>query len=467
MATGGGPRWRTRLGGAVAAVVLLGAGVAIGVRVAGSAGDAEDAPPAFEAAAADESGDTTERPTSEVDRSPVDLTPTTSAAPTSTGIDGVFVETFTGDPPEPTPWSSANWDITIHSRDVTALDRLDPMQAAHGPDCSPPDNTHLSIEYATAVYQCKDHVMTAINGPGYAMIYLTPDQMIDFSDEAVIRFDISTHRDSVRDWWDVWITPYEDNLQLPLDLGSDVDVTGPPRRSLQVMLGTENQVKATIRDDFDPVLFPNWPEDVVTGDVFTGWETFLEPDARRRDTIEIRLSPTHLKVGMPDYGFWWIDTEIPEIAWTSGVVQLGHHSYNPTKDCNSTNNPRPPVDECLPNTWHWDNVEMSPTIPFTVVQSSPRQATSDTPAVSLVSPAPPNAHVRFAGIGRDMQVRFDDGDWQPAELQATDRETKEEHFASYWHPIPAGTTTVEFRAEDWYADRWRVRDVTVWSPEAP
>ena len=473
MASVGGQHAKTWIVGAIAALTLLGSGVLIGVGVAGStdeAVDEVDEPTDDSTADADDAA--TEQ-SSDVDPTADDGAPVTvwsdppATTPTATGDAGTFVETFTGSPAVPTPWASADWDITIHSRDVESLDVLDPMQAAHGPDCSPSDATHLSTEYATAVYQCKDHLMTAINGPDYAMIYLTPDQMIDFSDEAVIRFDVSTHRDSVRDWWDVWITPYDDNLQLPLDLGSEVDATGPPRRSVQVMLGTENQVKATIRDEFEPVLFPNWPEDVVTGDVFTGWETFLEPDARRRDTVEIRLSPTHLKVGMPDYDFWWIDSDIPEIEWTSGVVQFGHHSYNPSKDCNTTNNPRPAVAECLPNTWHWDNVQMSPTVPFTVVHSSARQATSDAPTMTLDAPAPADAHLRFAGIGLDLEVRFDGGDWQPAQLQATVRETKEEHFASYWHPIPEGTTTVEFRGDDWWADRWRVRDVTVWSPHSP
>ena len=39
--------------------------------------------------------------------------------------------------------------------------------------------------------------MTSINASGYGVIYLTPDQMVDFSaGEAVVRFDMSTFRTS-------------------------------------------------------------------------------------------------------------------------------------------------------------------------------------------------------------------------------------------------------------------------------
>ena len=318
------------------------------------------------------------------------------------------------------------------------------------------------------MFLCRDHMMTAINAGGYAMIYLTPDRMVDFSGgDATIRFDVSTLRTSVRDWWDVWITPYDDNLQLPLDLGSDVDATGPPRNSVHITLGTENQLKADIEQEFDRVEFPDWPEDVVTGDVFTGYETFLEPDAARRDTVEIVISRDHLKVGMPAYDFWWIDTEIPQLAWDRGVIQFGHHSYNPTKDCNIENNPAPRVERCTPNTWHWDNVTISDAVPFTIIKTDARAASEVDPTLDLATPAPPAAHVRFAGIGNDLQVRFDDGPWESAERQATERPTKEEHFASYWHPVPVGTRTVTFRADDWFAGPWLARDVTVWSNAGP
>ncbi len=216
-----------------------------------------------------------------------------------------------------------------------------------------------------------------------------------------------------------------------------------------------------------PSTFRTWPERYVTGDTFTGYETFLAPDAKRRDTFEIRISADHLKVGMPDYDFWWVDTDIPELSWTEGVVQFGHHSYNPTKDCNIANNPRPPVDECLPTTWHWDNVSISPARPFTIISSTSRTADAASPAIDFGAPAPPGGHLRFAGIGGNLRVRFDDSAAVPATPQATGNPTPEGHFTSYWVEIPAGTTTVTFSGDDWFDGPWHVRDASIWANQAP
>jgi hypothetical protein len=127
----------------------------------------------------------------------------------------------------------------VHSRDVNTWYQLEPMNTDHGADCSPPPATHpLSRRYEDAVYQCRNHVMTAIKAEGYGMIYLTPNHMVDFSQgPAAIRFDVSTLRTSLRDWIDLWITPYEDNLQIPLQTDiAMVDASGPPRRAVHVLM---------------------------------------------------------------------------------------------------------------------------------------------------------------------------------------------------------------------------------------
>jgi hypothetical protein len=62
--------------------------------------------------------------------------------------------------------------------------------------------------------------MTAIAADGYGVIYLTPNQLVDFSvGEATVAFDVSTLRLSHRDWIDLWITPYADILQPPPKTG--------------------------------------------------------------------------------------------------------------------------------------------------------------------------------------------------------------------------------------------------------
>ena len=112
------------------------------------------------------------------------------------------------------------------------------MQADHGPGCeAPPGGAQgLTNPLEGAVYTCRNHTMTAINDDEYGVIYLTPDHMVDFSSgEAVIKFDVSTRRTSGRDWIDVWVTPFADNLQLPLDSWLP-DLNGPPRQAVHIRM---------------------------------------------------------------------------------------------------------------------------------------------------------------------------------------------------------------------------------------
>lgn len=86
-----------------------------------------------------------------------------------------FAFTFNGAPAAPQPWTPSNWDVSVHSRALDTWDVLETMQAAHGTNCSGPPATHTISNYQDAVYQCNDHIMTAIKGTDYGMIYLTPN----------------------------------------------------------------------------------------------------------------------------------------------------------------------------------------------------------------------------------------------------------------------------------------------------
>lgn len=376
------------------------------------------------------------------------------AAPTSTPVPqpATYRETFDGSPAHPEAWRPANWDVTVHSRDTDTWEELEPMHAAHGPDCSPPPAAHTTSNYTQAVYRCKDHLMTAINASGYGAIYLTPGYLIDFADGmAVVQFDLSTLRTSQRDWIDLWISPYAEQLQLPLhDWGPDL--SGEPRNAIHIRMDSvsgKTVFKAWVVRDFEAT--------EIEGNWWTGYEEVLTPSAKQRDTFELRISQTRIQFGLPTYDFWWIDTAIPELAWSQGVVQLGHHSYNPTKDC----------DDCGANTWHWDNIVIDPAIPFSIIPAQRRFADEQAATVRFAQPAPAAAHLRFAGVGTDLEVRFGAGTtWQPAQLQDQER-LVEEHFKSYWMPIPAGVTEVQFRGESWWGGGWHVRDLSIWSPELP
>jgi hypothetical protein len=361
----------------------------------------------------------------------------------------VFLETFDGDPPQPQPWNPPNWDVVVHSRDVSTWDQLEPMHAGHGGNCSPPPETHMITAYKDAVHLCKNHVMTAINASGYGVIYLTPDHMVDFSKgEAVIQFDVSTARTSTRDWIDLWITPYEDNLQLPL---SDFypDLSGDPFRAIQVEMGTFNG-----KTTFGLNVIRNFKAQSINGTTWIGYEDFLTPSATRRDRFELRISSNHIKFGMPDYNFWWFDADIPTLEWTQGIVQFGHHSYTPQKAC----------DGCGPNTWHWDNVRIQPAIPFTIIEAKERYTNKKQGSrINLSAPAPADGYLRFSGIGKNLEVSFDDGaTWQKALPQKQERYS-EGAFWSYWMPIPASVSHILFRGQDWWGGEWRVKDISAWS----
>lgn len=324
------------------------------------------------------------------------------------------------------------------------------MMAAHGPNCEPPPANHRIDQYDQAVYQCKNHLMTAINDPGYGLIYLTPDHLVDFSQgEAVIRFDVSTLRRSQRDWIDLWITPFGDHLQLPLE-NYLPDLSGEPKNGVHIRMEfTPSSFKGFLTQDFEIFEIPG------TGKAWQGYETFLTPDEKRRDTFELRLSRDHITFGMPAYDFYWIDTAIPHLGWDQGVVQLGHHSYNPSK-----------CEGCAPSTWHWDNIFIQPAIPFTILPADRRYVdASSLPVVQFTPHTLENAFLRFSAIGKNIEVSFDHGlNWQKARIQSQ-MIYEDDKFWSYWMPVPDGIEKVQFRGEDWWGGKWHVRDISIWSED--
>jgi hypothetical protein len=365
------------------------------------------------------------------------------------------LQTFTGSPPVPTSWSSADMDVTVHSRDIGTWQSLEPMRAGHGSDCAPPPTTHAISQYEQAVFQCRDHIMTAINAGGYGVVYLTPNDLVDFSGgEAVVRFDVSTARTSSRDWIDLWVSPYEDHLQLPLDNWLP-DLSGEPVRSVHLRMDS-----SSAQSIFRASVIRKFATEDISGNWWTGYESVLTPSATQRETFELRLSRTHIKFWMPAYNLVWIDADVADLGWTSGVVQLGHHSYTPTKDC-------PSGQTCTPNTWHWDNVSISPAVPFTIIQADRRfvDQTTGSTSINFTAPAPAGAHLRFAAqSGTTPQISLDRGQtWQAARLQPA-AAPGADHVKSYFTPIPAGTQRVEVRGTGGYwGSQWIARDFSIWA----
>ena len=361
-----------------------------------------------------------------------------------------FLQTFDSAPPAPLAWRPADWDVTIHSRSPDRFNALEPMDAMHGSDCSAPPASHRVSAYEDAVFICNGHVMTAISDEGYALIYLTPNQLVDLSGgEAVVRFDLSTLKTSGRDWVDLWLTPFGQNLQLVLD--EDLpDGNGLPRNAVHIRM--DNFGEGT---GFRAQVIRNFVAEDLPQAEQTPYESVLTPSAVRRDTFELRISRTHIRFGMPAYGLTWIDTVVPDLGWSAGVLQLGHHSYNPRKDGAGN----------VPNTWHWDNLSISSAVPFTIVPGVRRYVDATVPGfMQFTAPAPANAFLRFTGIGNGLSVSFDGGrSWQAAKQQEHSNAVPEEHFKSYWMPVPAGTSTVQVRGQDWFGGPWMVRDFSIWS----
>lgn len=406
-----------------------------------------------------------------------------------------FFETFDGTPSSPDPFTQVGqntWDIGIHSRNVDTWDLLMPFAHHHGPNCEAPLTanatapfssselvTHNSNgRYEDAVFKCKDHVMTSIFGVGrsindsYAMISMTPNHMVDFSSgEAVIRFNVTTFRTTQRDWIDVWIMPWDDSMQLPFDsseLGT-VDLQGMPRNGVSVSMFAPNN---NAKSGFKPIIVKNGVETgefrKYTSDYnhFLAYEDYMPGNTgnpQRRDTVEIRISQNRIKVCMPmdtsdnapSQTVCWADKAIGALPFTKGVVTLSHHSYTPNKDCSFYS----PL-QCGPDTWHWDDVYVSPAVPFKMIKADRRMVRDET-AVNFNEPAPANSKLRFSAAGR-VQLSFNGGAFQSV-TRLPGTQPSDSHVASYFVPVPQGTTSVRFRMTDSGAGGVHAKDFAIWS----
>lgn len=370
----------------------------------------------------------------------------------------VYAATFTGTPTAPLALCpKEGFDVQIHSRDPSTWTSLEAMEANHGSHCAGPPAVHsMNGDYRSAVFQCKDHVMTAIRASGYGVIYLTPARMVDLHDRGTVSFDMSTHRSSTRDWVDVWITPYNDNIALPFDDG-DVDLQGIPRNGIHISNGNSqgNWTVDTISNFVPTKLYESYDGIAIDKDI----SSTVDQSATRQ-TFRVSLSRTHIQLVRlaSDSGpaITYVDKDVADVGFDRGVVQFGHHSYNPTKDNAGT-----------PATWHWDNLTIFPAVPFDIINADRRFAEGPEQIVKFFKVAPANGHLRFSGIGT-VEVSFDGGPWKPAVKAAASKSTDgyhPEHLSSYWTPVPAATSSVRFRfsPEQWYRGPYIAKDISVWA----
>ena len=382
-----------------------------------------------------------------------------------------FLDTFDGNPTSPEPFASPRWSILHFLRDIPTGAATVPMEAQHGPGCEPPTQHHHIDQRRDGTFLCNGHVMTALNDPAYGMLTMTPDVLADWSaGEAVVRWDVSTLKTSERDWWEVWIMPPGEALPMPINPAFPAGY-GIPNNAIMIVLEGDTLRTFIFRDGIgsEPAQ-ASW----------AGYEDWLTPDAARRDTFELRISDTHLKLWMPGYNRAWMDTDIPALGWQTGVVQWQHHSYTPNKDCPVT----PTLTVCAPNTWHWDNMGISPARQRTLVKPSAASGgdyavVADDREVTLAAPAPVNATLQFhsvypwitpfdwAGQTPPQAVSFDGGPWvEVAPMLSTHEKWPPLH--AFAVPVPAGTTRLRFRPiSQNVAGPWHVAAIAVWADAAP
>jgi hypothetical protein len=392
----------------------------------------------------------------------IDIVPQTAAVSAASG----FSFNWTGLPAAPQPWVPGpvnDWDLFSNIDGPTDLNGA--MNAGHGTDCGPPPATHPVRTLAESVYLCKNHMMTAVSGSTdayttYGSVYFTPAQMVDWSaGQASVSWKVSTERLSSRDWWQVNLSPYTENLVMPTELG-DVAYQGLPDTGLEMRIdntecGNGQQFGSFIR----VFKVSGGGTDDITQQM-PCVETTVPPSFATRSQFQIDISQNHLRVYMPGTTTVWYDGPI-SLPFNQAVVQFSHHSYNPAKGEN------PDGTQGQANTYHWSDVAISPSRPFTMLRPVQPFSLHDgqDPVLALPQPAPKNASLRFAAVG-DIQISTDGGKtYQPARMQGTQAHL--EHMTTFFTPIPQGTTTVMLRGQTNSSEQpWWVEDVNVWASDA-
>lgn len=382
----------------------------------------------------------------------------TAATTVRTTATSAFTFNWQGGLTAPVTWngdgSVGTWDVLTHARGVG--DSMQPTLAQHGADCAPPPATHVITTLADSVFICKNHVMTSVTDRGYGADVLTPDHMVDFSSgTSVVAFSVSTLHIDPRDYFDIWVTPFQDNLMVPLT--DAVDVQGPPAYAVRV----RDCFCGNNTDVFTASVFNNFAETPLPTASGVTLQTLLPPSAVTRTGFELDIAKNHLRFGVPSAGLWWIDTAV-NLPFSQGIVQLIHHSYDACKDQTTTL-----ANPCVADTWHWSNFSISQSVPFTIINGSARSANANAPTVTFPAAAPGGAFLRFEALTGGIQVSFDGGHTFSAPTRQPiigDHGTiHPDHFSPYFTPIPAGATSVVFSAQNWYGGQWWVRDPSIWA----
>lgn len=393
--------------------------------------------------------------------------------------------TFDGAPATPVAYganTAPGLDVHVHARDQLNAVTIPSLRAHHDAMCGNPyhdgSGTHPVAAYEDLVYQCANHLMTVIADNrygGYAAIYLTPDHLavID-GDTTVVSFDTSTLDRSHRDWLDVWLTPWDQNLTAPLRENLP-DGQGRPLNAINIEMETNNCKYANHDCDgdlFRVVQTVNGVNHTLPQASSVGWDNVLTPctgpsdpsttcgpSAKNRYEIRIEVSRTHIRVSMPATGLVWVDADLfAPFPSDRAVVQFAHHDYDAPKDVNPSDG-----SPGTHNTWHWDNLRISRAEPFTMIKADRRDAANGE-TVHFQQPAPANAHLRFSAK-RLTGIAIDGGPVQQVGPQAgtgggnPNQPDPSAVFVGYWLDVPEGAQSVTF----YVGSDAAARDFGIWS----
>lgn len=347
----------------------------------------------------------------------------------------------------------AGFDIQVSESHSNMWYAIPAFQAQHGTGCEAPPASHQVTQFADAVFVCSNHIMTSMNsGDGYGEVIITPNKLLDWTNgPATVDFEVSTLKMSSRDWIDVMLSPYLENSANY----DDHQAERYPKTGYQ--FGGLNGLLLQRIVNFQGVQSYGSVGSAMSEGVVSGTN-----QAAVRQHFRITMSSTHARyerLASPSApARVYVDVNIPTTTFTQAVVQFGHHDYNPTKDNSGQ-----------PATWHWDEFQLNPSVPFTIIHATQRvvPATLQGNSVSdvhFLAPAPANSYIRFAAVGK-AEVSTNGGATyvKAAEMNPSDGFDPD----GKWLAIPAGTQDVKIRLSkatgSWYNGPFMARDFAIWS----
>ena len=388
----------------------------------------------------------------------VEHQPSTAAAETT------FTFNWTGNPSLPIAWHPKplnDWDLLVHDSSMSNDRLFTPGVGQHGSDCSPYPAIHPVNGVDDAVFICRNHLMTMLNAGGYGVIVMTPSQIADFSGQVSIDWSVTTLRTTTRDWLEINVTPFSENLVAPADTSQDLE--GEPLDTVNcATTDTPPTVWACQVINHGKVTFASGFRSPAVEELLqTNRQT---PSATTRTRYQLDLSANHLRLSLPELRANLIDANV-DIPFTSGVVQLSEHDYDVGKDCVPGHKPNI---NCVNNTWHWSDFSISNAGPFTMMRLAPDSNAAlgggrSKLRFELPFAAPPDSYFRFLGSpGERIKYSVDDKIFQAAPEQAATK-TGQSNDRNFFIPIPAGTRVLSLAGEDWNGGHWVIEDPAIWS----